>query len=84
MADLDAELLALAGDSSDDEGAKPADKLVKPNSSPSPRASSTPNINESSEKKSLGVTKPGMGSNGAARKTAKKSRANESEEEGEA
>ena len=84
MADLDAELLALAGDSSDDEGAKPSDTLAKPLSSPSPKPSSTPNVNETSEKKSIGGPKNSTNVTGAAGKSTKKSRANDSEEEGEA
>ena len=84
MADLDAELLALAGDSSDDEGGRPSDTLAKPVSSPSPKPSSTPNVNESSEKKSISGPKNSTSVTGAASKGTKKPRANDSEEEGEA
>lgn len=84
MADLDAELLALAGDSSDDEGAPHTETFVKPTTSPSPRPSSTPNLNESSEKKSLDKSTATMSANGTTGKNARKSRPNDSEEEGEA
>ena len=84
MADLDAELLALAGDSSDDEGARPSDTLAKPISSPSPKPSSTPNVNESSEKKSVGGPKSSTNITGTTGKSTKKPRGNDSEEEGEA
>ena len=84
MADLDAELLALAGDSSDDEGAKATDTLAKPIPSPSPRPSSIPNVAESSEKKTPSGPKTNMATTGPTSKGAKKPRLNESEEEGEA
>lgn len=84
MADLDADILALAGDLSDDEGTRPTDTLAKPISSPSPRASSTPNVHESSEKKTFSGPKTSVSATGAASKSAKKGKANDSEEEGEA
>lgn len=85
MADLDAELLALAGgDSSEDEGLNTnvtAAKIVSPSS-----AAATVNVNseDQSTYKSSTSIKPSQRSNGVAGKGTRKSKVNESEEEGEA
>ena len=85
MADLDAELLALAGgDSSDEEDTKPTTtntKLESPSSSP---GSSDRGINGSSANKSSVAQKKTFKSRAGARKSVKKSRKDDSEEEGEA
>ena len=87
MADLDAELLALAGgDSSDDESTKPTTTTTKNESPASSARSPTGNSNGATMGK-LGVaqkvstvTKARVG----AKKTTKKGRRDDSEEEGEA
>lgn len=88
MADLDAELLALAGDSSDDEGSKPTQVNPKPNSTHSSSASPVANINEVSADKSYGASthtpKHTAQENGIDNKPTKKDKMNDSEEEGEA
>lgn len=88
MADLDAELLALAGgDSSDDESTKPTTTATK-NESPASSARSPTGISNGSTmgkllgvaQKKSSVTKARLG----AKKTTKKGRRDDSEEEGEA
>lgn len=84
MADLDAELLALAGgDSSDEEVTKPTTSAAKPVSPHSPSNTSLANVNEPSTSKVNSTPKiPSQSRAGS--KTAKRSKMNESEEEGEA
>ena len=88
MADLDAELLALAGDSSDDEGSKPTEETPKPSPTHSSSASPMANINEVSVGKSYSAsthtTKHTAQQNGGNNKPTKKDKMNDSEEEGEA
>ena len=87
MADLDAELLALAGgDSSDDESTKPTTTTTKNESPASSARSPTANSNGAimgklgvAQKKSA-ATKARLG----VKKPTKKSRRDDSEEEGEA
>lgn len=87
MADLDAELLALAGgDSSDDGSTKPTTSTTKNESPASSDLSPTGNSNSATmgklgvaQKKSA-VTKARLGP----KKTTKKGRRDDSEEEGEA
>lgn len=85
MADLDAELLALAGgDSSDDEGSNIATATTKAASPP--KTTITPhaaNLDSSANKTTVG-SKPTNKANGATGKNMKKSKMNDSEEEGEA
>lgn len=84
MADLDAELLALAGgDSSDEETTKPTNTIVKVTSPPSSAGSSLGKSNHASTNKSNMASKGSTKANGNAPK-AKKIRKDDSEEEGEA
>lgn len=81
MADLDAELLALAGgDSSDEEDIIPNANATKP---PSPPLPSNTNMNEASTGKATTTLKASSRPHGST-KPSKKSKPNESEEEGEA
>ncbi len=84
MADLDAELLALAGDdSSDEETSKPTTvtaEIASPSSSARP---STTNVNDTSATKSNMAPKGTAKVNGNATKP-DKGRKDDSEEEGEA
>lgn len=84
MADLDAELLALAGDdSSDEETSKPTNTTTKAASPISTAGPSTAKPSDTSANKSNMATKGTAKVNGNATK-AKKGRKDESEEEGEA
>ena len=84
MADLDAELLALAGDdSSGEETSKPTETIAKATASPNAAGSSAVKHNDTS------ATKHSMASKGAAKVNgnstkAKKGHKDDSEEEGEA
>lgn len=86
MADLDAELLALAGgDSSDDEDTKPTTTAAKPVSPLSSTGASAAIPNDASTRKVSAAPKTSSKSHGVARVTKKsKSNQNDSEEEGEA
>ena len=84
MADLDAELLALAGgDSSDEEDTKPTSSDAQGSPNLHPATDTTPTHEVSSNKVSL-ASKPSITLNGASSKNMKKGRNNDSEEEGEA
>ena len=84
MADLDAELLALAGDdSSGEEPSKPTNITTKAASPLSPAGPSTVKVGDTSSSKSNMTSKGPAKVNGNATK-AKKGRKDDSEEEGEA
>ncbi len=87
MADLDAELLALAGDdtSSDEAETKQSTNHVKsesPNSTP--RSPISKSQRESSSARAGPAPKKGATAVGGAKKSAKRSKRDDSEEEGEA
>ena len=85
MADLDAELLALAGgDSSDEEEPKLNSNDAQDSSVTLQAASDITSTNESSSNKTNVGSKPSITVNGASSKDTKKGIKNDSEEEGEA
>ena len=85
MADLDAELLALAGgDSSEDEGPNLTTTATKTVLPPSASVTVHANPEESSAHKPIAAAKPSQRSNGGTSKGSKKAKMNDSEEEGEA
>ena len=86
MADLDAELLALAGgDSSDDESTKPTTITTKPVSPPSSASASAAYPIDALTSKVNATPKTSSKSHSVARATKKsKPNQNDSEEEGEA
>ena len=85
MADLDAELLALAGgDSSDEEEPKLTSDDAQDSSVTLQAANDISSTNESSSNKTNMGSKPLITVNGAPSKDMKKGTRNDSEEEGEA
>ena len=85
MADLDAELLALAGgDSSDEEEAQAPSSDTQGSSATLQATDNITSKNESTSNKLNTTSRPSITVNGASSKDMKKSRKNDSEEEGEA
>ena len=85
MADLDAELLALAGgDSSDEEESKLTSNDTQDSSVTLQAPNDITSTNESSSNKTTTGSKPSITVNGASSKDMKKGMKNDSEEEGEA
>ncbi|MCJ1397188.1 hypothetical protein MMC11_000380 [Xylographa trunciseda] len=85
MADLDAELLALAGgDSSDEESPKPTTSTTKVESPQSSDGSPIENANGTSASKAVVPQKKSNKPKAGAKKGTKKTKRDESEEEGEA
>lgn len=85
MADLDAELLALAGgDSSDEEESKPTPNDAQDSSITLQATDDITPTDESSLNKSNMASKPSIKLNGGSSKDTKKGRRHDSEEEGEA
>ena len=85
MADLDAELLALAGgDSSDEESPMPATTTTKAESPQSSAGSPIGNVNGTSATKGIAPQRKSSKPKAGAKKSTKKTQRDESEEEGEA
>lgn len=85
MADLDAELLALAGgDSSDEEEAKARSSDTQGSSATLQATDNITSKIEFTSHKLNTMSRPSITVNGASSKDMKKSRKNDSEEEGEA
>ena len=85
MADLDAELLALAGDdSSDEESPKPISSTTKIESPQSSAGSPIENANGIPANKTVLAPKKSSKPKAGAKKSTKRGKPDESEEEGEA
>ncbi|MCJ1282708.1 hypothetical protein MMC26_002033 [Xylographa opegraphella] len=85
MADLDAELLALAGgDSSDEESPMPTTTTTKAESPQSSSGSPTENVSSTSATKATAPQRQSSKPKAGAKKATKKTKRDESEEEGEA